>query len=126
MIRNDIFGFWRTYPFPFVAKDQQDIASALKQDWSQREEAGEAVDGRWLSPGDHSNQRVKSLCGQASSGSFEVYGIDQQNRGTSDITSTALYCESEKKYWVEQVSYGCFGYSYRVLGPFDLINKTQP
>ena len=66
-----------------------------------------------------------SACSFNQTPKFDTYELEKTPIGSTENTiTTALYCPSEKKYWIEK-SGGDIAFEYRYIGPFDLENKRD-
>lgn len=97
----------------FYQSTKRDV---LKKDWEKQKSNIALQKEEWQACSE--DIEPESVCSYKRDPQFEVYDLEKTPLSYG-MTTTALYCPSEKKYWIKQ-SGGDIQYRCRSLGPFTL------
>ena len=95
------------------------IKEALIKAWDAQKKQGVIYNQKWETFSEKTLP-TQSACSDSKAEKFEIYELEKSSvTSTENTVTTALYCSSEKRYWIERVG-GDIAFEYRYLGPFDL------
>ena len=97
----------------FYQSTKRDV---LKKDWEKQKSNIDVRKEEWQPCSEEIEP--ESVCSDKGVPQFEVYDLEKAPLPYG-MATTALYCPSEKKYWIKQ-SGGDMQYRCRSLGPFTL------
>ena len=99
-----------------------EIKEALIKAWDGQKKQGVIYNQKWETFSEKTLP-TQSACSDNKAEKFEIYELEKSSiTSTENTVTTALYCSSEKRYWIERVG-GDIAFEYRYLGPFALDEK---